>query len=159
MPVLVNHSIAPTMGQDAQHLANGMAHHGHQSLFGSPHLASPSKGDDSTGGNYHLPMDSCERRRPDEEESLRLSANKPHPNLYGKTLTPFLREHIPGIYAPIGKPETQASEEIKREKDPNSKMCYRHRPDSKCRRAADEKKMARIQTVRIPAPLRLLRNC
>jgi len=67
--------------------------------------------------------------------------------LYTKTVTPFLREHIPGIYAPIGKPETQASEEIKREKDPNSKFCYRHRPDSKCRRAADENKMVKIQQV------------
>ncbi|ROT40806.1 sulfur controller 2 [Sodiomyces alkalinus F11] len=75
------------------------------------------------------------------------------PSIYGKTVTPFLREHIPGLYAPIGKPETHASQEIRKERDPNSKFCYRHRPDAKCRRAADEKKMVNIQREleRLPA--------
>ncbi len=66
------------------------------------------------------------------------------PSLIGKTVTPFLREHIPSLYAPIGKDE---NEEISKEKDPNTKYCYRHRPDSKCRRAADESKMEMIQSV------------
>lgn len=61
-------------------------------------------------------------------------------------VTPFLREHIPGIYAPIGKPESLAMVNSGT-KDPNSKYCYRHRPDSKCRRAADQNKMALIQSV------------
>ncbi|CRK27787.1 hypothetical protein BN1708_004450 [Verticillium longisporum] len=88
--------------------------------------------------------DNCDRRRAHEDEPSRLPVNMPT-QLYTQTVTPFLREHIPGIYAPIGKPDTQASEEIKKEKDPNSKFCYRHRPDSKCRRAADESKMVKIQ--------------
>ncbi|TGJ87412.1 hypothetical protein E0Z10_g1326 [Xylaria hypoxylon] len=61
-----------------------------------------------------------------------------------QSVTPFLREHIPSLYAPIGKPDLPAMANLKN-KDPNSKYCYRHRPDSKCRRAADESKMALIQ--------------
>ncbi|KAK0737240.1 quinon protein alcohol dehydrogenase-like superfamily [Apiosordaria backusii] len=62
--------------------------------------------------------------------------------LIGKTVTPFLREHIPSLYAPIGKPN---NEETAKAKNPNTRYCYRHRPDSKCRRAADEAKMIMIQ--------------
>lgn len=66
----------------------------------------------------------------------------------GQTVTPFLREHIPGIYAPVGKPDTPAMAlaRTKDNRDPNSKFCYRHAPDSKCRKAADENKMALIQS-------------
>ncbi|KAH8898335.1 WD40 repeat-like protein [Thozetella sp. PMI_491] len=63
-------------------------------------------------------------------------------SLIGKTVTPFLREHIPSLYAPIGKENSEFS----KDKDPNTKYCYRHRPDSKCRRAADETKMQMIQS-------------
>lgn len=85
--------------------------------------------------------------------------------LVGKTVSPFLKEHIPGLYAPIGKGShhnhdhhdhdhdrhhnhfVPSSVPTVRKKDPNSKYCYRHRPDSKCRRAADESKMGFIQSV------------
>ncbi|KAL1842203.1 hypothetical protein VTK73DRAFT_3174 [Phialemonium thermophilum] len=63
--------------------------------------------------------------------------------LISKTVTPFLREHIPGLYAPIGKAD---NEETSKTKEPNSRYCYRHRPDLKCRRAADESKMVKIQS-------------
>ncbi|KAH6654004.1 sulfur controller 2 [Truncatella angustata] len=67
--------------------------------------------------------------------------------LLGQSVTPFLREHIPGLYAPIGKPDFPATiNNSDNTKDPNSKFCYRHRPDSKCRRAADESKMGAIQS-------------
>lgn len=65
-------------------------------------------------------------------------------SLISKTVTPFLREHIPHQYAPISKAD---NEESSKTKDPNSKFCYRHMPDSKCRRAADETKMVTIQRV------------
>jgi F-box/WD-40 domain protein MET30 len=73
-------------------------------------------------------------------------------DLAGKTLSPFLKEHIPGQYAPVGKnlkkeDHTGASNALVNIKDPNTKYCYRHRPDSKCRRAADETKMGTIQRV------------
>ncbi|KAK3934324.1 quinon protein alcohol dehydrogenase-like superfamily [Diplogelasinospora grovesii] len=64
-------------------------------------------------------------------------------SLIQKTVTPFLKEHIPSIYAPIGKPQ---NEETARDKNPNTRYCYRHRPDSKCHRAADEAKMVMIQS-------------
>lgn len=77
--------------------------------------------------------------------------------LVGKTVSPFLKEHIPGLYAPFGKakqalPQTPSRNPTVRKKDPNSKYCYRHRPDSKCRRAADETKMGFIQSVSVAAP-------
>lgn len=85
----------------------------------------------------------CDRRRLEEEDQPQIVSMSS--SLIGKTVTPFLREHIPGLYAPIGKAENA---ETSKQKDPNSKYCYRHRPDSKCRRAADETKMALIQSVR-----------
>ncbi|KAJ8132019.1 hypothetical protein O1611_g1599 [Lasiodiplodia mahajangana] len=86
--------------------------------------------------------ETCDRRRPGEDDASRL------PNIsqqsMSQSVTPFLREHIPSLYAPIGKPDLPSMASLKN-KDPNSKYCYRHRPDSKCRRAADETKMALIQ--------------
>ncbi|KAI2780175.1 WD40 repeat-like protein [Daldinia loculata] len=88
--------------------------------------------------------DNCNRRRPeDAEDSSRLPNMSQQ--LMGQSVTPFLREHIPGLYAPIGKPDLPSMAAITT-KDPNSKYCYRHRPDSKCRRAADETKMGLIQS-------------
>lgn len=87
---------------------------------------------------------SCDRLRPEEEERLRPrdSMTNMSSSLIGKTVTPFLKEHIPSLYAPVGK---SRNEQTAREKDPNTKYCYRHRPDSKCRRSADEAKMVMIQ--------------
>ncbi|KAK1249768.1 hypothetical protein MKX08_009771 [Trichoderma sp. CBMAI-0020] len=94
--------------------------------------------------------DNCERRREGEEEIPSKGLIKMPFDLAGKTLSPFLKEHIPGLYAPVGKnlkkeDRTSPSNELVNIKDPNTKYCYRHRPDSKCRRAADETKMGTIQ--------------
>jgi F-box/WD-40 domain protein MET30 len=101
----------------------------------------------------------CDRHRSDQEINPRLV--KMPSELVGKTVSPFLKEHIPGLYAPFGKamtamplsPNSNDTTAI-RKKDPNSKFCYRHRPDSKCRRAADESKMGFIQSVSpsLPSP-------
>ncbi|KAK7428574.1 E3 ubiquitin ligase complex SCF subunit scon-2 [Neonectria magnoliae] len=96
--------------------------------------------------------DNCDRTRSDEEINPRLV--KMSSALVGKTVSPFLKEHIPGLYAPIGKgrqlvgipSNASNSGPTVRKRDPNSKFCYRHRPDSKCRRAADETKMGFIQS-------------
>jgi F-box and WD-40 domain protein MET30 len=115
------------------------------SLKTSPALGESSSATDTASSQQHPPSrDNCDRRRPDEEDNSRLVNMTTQ--LLGKTVTPFLREHIPGIYAPIGKPELLPG--FRQEKKPNSKFCYRHRPDAKCRRAADESKMAMIQSVR-----------
>lgn len=85
------------------------------------------------------------------EDNTRLK--KMASELVVKTVSPFLKEHIPGLYAPIGKGNIKADSTSPatwaRTKDPNTKFCYRHRPDSKCRRAADESKMGFIQSVSI----------
>ncbi|KPM43657.1 putative E3 ubiquitin ligase complex SCF subunit scon-2 [Neonectria ditissima] len=100
----------------------------------------------------HPSKDNCDRIRSDEEINPRLV--KMSSVLVGKTVSPFLKEHIPGLYAPIGKgrqlvgipSNASSSAPTVRKRDPNSKFCYRHRPDSKCRRAADETKMGFIQS-------------
>ncbi|KAH7162231.1 WD40-repeat-containing domain protein [Dactylonectria estremocensis] len=98
----------------------------------------------------HPSKDNCDRTRTDEEINPRLV--KMSSALVGKTVSPFLKEHIPGLYAPIGKNRQLGSvvnvhsAPTVRKRDPNSKFCYRHRPDSKCRRAADETKMGFIQS-------------
>src|SRR5271163_5044686 len=56
-----------------------------------------------------------------------------------QTVAPFLAKHIPDQYAPLGSYPSQAR------KDPNSKFCYRHRPDMLCRRQADELSMDELQ--------------
>ena len=61
--------------------------------------------------------------------------------LLGQTVAPFLSEHIPEQYAPLGGPNHSAT------KDPNTKYCYRHRPDLKCRRQANEPSMDELQKV------------
>lgn len=86
----------------------------------------------------------CKRVRPEEEDRQRSASGviSMSSTLISRTVTPFLKEHIPSLYAPIGKP---GNEETTKAKDPNTRYCYRHRPDSKCRRAADEAKMIMIQ--------------
>ncbi|KAI1809931.1 quinon protein alcohol dehydrogenase-like superfamily [Poronia punctata] len=106
-------------------------------------LSPPMAPTDSEDSIMKPSKETCDRRRPGEDDNSRL------PNIsqqfINQTMTPFLREHIPTLYAPIGKPDLPSMTSLKN-KDPNSKFCYRHRPDSKCRRAADESKMALIQS-------------
>lgn len=69
--------------------------------------------------------------------------------LISKTVTPYLREHVPNIYAPVSKTDNEDTSESR---DSNSKFCYRHQPDSLCRRGADESKMVSIQRVGLVQP-------
>jgi hypothetical protein len=81
------------------------------------------------------------------EESITIaSATK----LAGQTVAPFLAKHIQDRYAPLGISQAMASE--KRAAN-SSKYCYRHRPDLKCRRQADEPSMDQLQRVGRTAPL------
>ncbi|MCJ1352034.1 MAG: hypothetical protein MMC33_002018 [Icmadophila ericetorum] len=59
----------------------------------------------------------------------------------GKTVAPFLARHIPEQYAPLGGSDHSTS----LHKDSNTKYCYRHRPDLKCRRQANEPSMDQLQ--------------
>lgn len=100
--------------------------------------------------SHQLSKDTCERRRPETVDQPRLV--KMPADLVSQAVSPFLKEHIPGLYAPMNKqlhedPATDINVDVPRTKDGNTKFCYRHRPDSKCRRAADETKMGIIQRV------------
>lgn len=97
-----------------------------------------------TTNTDHPSRDNCDRRRFQQESHSRISTVAPE--LVGKAVAPFLRDHIPGLYAPLGKAEL-APIDAGRDRDSNSKFCYRHRPDAKCRRVADETKMSMIQRV------------
>ncbi|KAK2787857.1 hypothetical protein FQN52_007036 [Onygenales sp. PD_12] len=68
---------------------------------------------------------------------------KPSSNLADKNIAPFLTRHIRDHYAPMNRFEPTESEKIPR--NPNSRYCYRHRPDLKCRRQADELSMDQMQ--------------
>ena len=58
-----------------------------------------------------------------------------------KMITPYLAQHIPQQYHPLGGfPQTVPA---------NTKYCYRHRPDLLCRRQADEPSMEQLQDVRV----------
>lgn len=66
------------------------------------------------------------------------------------TVAPFLAKHIPVQYAPLGQALGQVVDKSRAE--PSSKFCYRHRPDLKCRRTADEPSMENLQRVRVLRP-------
>lgn len=63
--------------------------------------------------------------------------------LANENVAPFLARHIPEQYAPLGSRDNELAESNKA----NSKYCYRHRPDLKCRRQADEPSMDKLQRV------------
>lgn len=93
-------------------------------------------------GNVTLAEHSC--HSPDEikEKSITIASTA---KFADQTVAPFLTRHIPEQYAPLGGPNGNQNEPPK---DPNSKFCYRHRPDLLCRRQADEPSMDQLQRVR-----------
>ena len=64
--------------------------------------------------------------------------------LAGQIVAPFLAKHIPDQYAHMGGMDSSGSSKAS---DPNTKYCYRHRPDLKCRRQANEPSMDQLQHV------------
>ncbi|KAI4212102.1 MAG: hypothetical protein LQ351_005132 [Letrouitia transgressa] len=75
----------------------------------------------------------------DEDANISISATSKQA---GQTVAPFLAKHIPDQYAPLGSiPSTVKSSTG----NPNTKYCYRHRPDLKCRRQVDEPSMEQLQ--------------
>ncbi|CAO2652155.1 Nn.00g004380.m01.CDS01 [Neocucurbitaria sp. VM-36] len=59
-----------------------------------------------------------------------------------KMITPYLAQHIPHQYNPLGG--NSDSQEAP-PSTANTKFCYRHRPDLLCRRQADEPSMEQLQ--------------
>lgn len=62
-----------------------------------------------------------------------------------QSIAPFLTRHIPLQYAPLGEEEGRSSSH--RMDNRNTKYCYRHHPDLKCRRPVDEPSMDQLQSV------------
>jgi F-box and WD-40 domain protein MET30 len=87
-----------------------------------------------------------ERRRGEDAEHPRQLNINMSPQLIGKTMTPFMKSYIPSLYAPLTKTIKDEDVNPGSHLDANTRYCYRHRPDSKCRRAADESKMVAIQS-------------
>lgn len=90
--------------------------------------------------------DNCDGHHDKEDSTISISSTSKHA---GQTIAPFLAKHIPQQYAPLGlhaQLEHPSQENIQ-QKDPNTKFCYRHRPDLKCRRTADEPLMENLQRV------------
>lgn len=58
-----------------------------------------------------------------------------------QNVAPFLAKHIPEQYGPLGA-RSILPDQLN---STNSKYCYRHRPDLKCRRQADEPSMDKLQ--------------
>lgn len=88
----------------------------------------------------------CDAHHDPSDPRIALSSTR---KLAGQTIAPFLARHIPQQYAPLGVQSNPAATLFKdpNTKDPNTKYCYRHRPDSKCRRTADEPTMENLQRV------------
>lgn len=84
--------------------------------------------------------DNCDSTYRDMDPTISISSTS---RIAGQTVAPFLAKHIPESYAPLGLKPVDSSQ-----KNPNTKFCYRHRPDLKCRRTADEPSMDNLQRVR-----------
>ncbi|PBP16167.1 E3 ubiquitin ligase complex SCF subunit sconB [Diplocarpon rosae] len=84
--------------------------------------------------------DNCNRQHEGDgpDPTITLSSTD---KVAGMTVAPFLARHIPEQYAPMGLGVVSTTTQ----KNPNTKYCYRHRPDSKCRRTADEPTMENLQ--------------
>jgi F-box/WD-40 domain protein MET30 len=87
----------------------------------------------------------CDGKHDGSDPTISISSTS---KMAGQTVAPFLARHIPEQYAPLGvaQPPTLLMSTKKKE-DPNTRYCYRHRPDSKCRRTADEPTMENLQRV------------
>jgi F-box/WD-40 domain protein MET30 len=86
--------------------------------------------------------ENCDAHHGDTDMSISISSTT---KIAGQTVAPFLAKHIPIQYAPLGQP---AGHPNRSQLEPSSKFCYRHRPDLKCRRTADEPSMENLQRVR-----------
>jgi len=79
------------------------------------------------------------------EESITISATSKQAT---QTVAPFLAKHIPEQYAPMGGLDHSGGSTSK---ETNTKYCYRHRPDLKCRRQVNEPSMDQLQHVSFEA--------
>ncbi|GAB7347326.1 hypothetical protein MBLNU459_g4270t1 [Dothideomycetes sp. NU459] len=111
----------PSDGRDHE----GLCHHDHEhdGLMSRHHHSNSHGGDAAEDSNISLPSYS---KHADQ------------------AVAPFLAQHIPNQYNPLGHklpPQTTADGFTAS----STKFCYRHRPDLKCRRQANEPSMEQLQ--------------
>lgn len=88
--------------------------------------------------------DTYEKHHDDDDDTLTRMRMASSNKIAGRAIAPFLARHIPAAYAPTGAAREGVANSAK---DPSTKFCYRHRPDLKCRRTADEPSMDNLQRV------------
>jgi F-box/WD-40 domain protein MET30 len=99
---------------------------------------------DGIGMRTRHQFEEAEAREPAFEHREGRYLNKAATKQSEKMMTPFLAQHIPRQYNPLGGDRHLHDEIISQ---PNTKYCYRHRPDVLCRRQADEPTMDQLQQV------------
>ena len=114
--------------------------HGMLSAEGTDFADGSTAVQSSTTGIPNAGQDVCQ----DDHENISISASSKQA---GQTVAPFLAKHIPEQYASGGGLDSSGNA---KGKDPNTKYCYRHRPDLKCRRQANEPSMDQLQHVSSP---------
>lgn len=151
------------MASEARSLSNGMrSHHDHTSSHSpnrrrqSQHLQYPPRvvADMSHDSFVETLVEHSNGRMDDnhikneqkEGNNITISSTS---KAAGDTVAPFLARHIPEQYNPVGggrpSPAMTAA-------DRETKFCYRHRPDLKCRRQANEPSMELLQNVSFSFP-------
>lgn len=95
---------------------------------------------DRPRSRHHLGSDEADKEAEDKDDSISISSTSKQA---AKTVQPFLAQHIPNQYNPLGNaPQPRAMSNKS-----STKYCYRHRPDVKCRRQANEPSMEQLQKV------------
>ena len=99
-------------------------------------------GDSEGSRSRHcLGSDEADRRAEAKDASISLSSSSEQAS---QSIAPFLQRHIPQQYDPLGRASQSSQTD-----GSSTKFCYRHRPDLKCRRQADEPSMDQLQNVSI----------
>lgn len=97
-------------------------------------------GHEHEGSRSRHPLGTMEADKQAEQKDTKLFSQSTAKQAE-KMVAPFLAQHIPQQYNPLGSnPLPQNAPEKS-----NTKYCYRHRPDLKCRRQADEPSMEQLQ--------------
>ena len=127
------HATNTTMSNDGDH--DGLCHHDHEheSLKSRHMLSNSSSSASSADDNFGNIADA---------NIISIPSTSRHA---GQTVAPFLAKHIPMQYNPLGNPQQPQPNDTDLPSDSNSRFCYRHRPDIKCRRQANEPSMEQLQ--------------
>ncbi|KPI34479.1 putative E3 ubiquitin ligase complex SCF subunit sconB [Cyphellophora attinorum] len=101
----------------------------------------------SNGDHVHSHIHSSEDHEHEHDNDVarhKIMVSASTAKMASNAVAPFLAKHVPTQYAPIGG-VNQKQIEVEKTVDPNSKYCYRHRPDMLCRKQADEPTMEALQ--------------